>query len=46
MPLTKPNQELKRDLKEAAALLKWRTLYGKYGLKIPGNTDGNYPAME
>lgn len=23
MPLTKPNQELKRDLKEAAALLKW-----------------------
>ena len=23
MPLTKPNQELKRDLKEVAALLKW-----------------------
>ncbi|MEO8646042.1 hypothetical protein [Pseudomonas sp.] len=23
MPLTKPNQELRRDLKEAAALLKW-----------------------
>lgn len=23
MPLTKPNQVLKRDLKEAAALLKW-----------------------
>ena len=23
MPLSKPNQELKRDLKEAAALLKW-----------------------
>ncbi|NNB16001.1 hypothetical protein [Pseudomonas fragi] len=23
MPLTEPNQELKRDLKEAAALLKW-----------------------
>jgi len=23
MHLTKPNQELKRDLKEAAALLKW-----------------------
>lgn len=23
MPLTKPNQELKRDLKETAALLKW-----------------------
>ena len=23
MPLTKPNQELKRDLKEAAAVLKW-----------------------
>ena len=23
MPLTKPTQELKRDLKEAAALLKW-----------------------
>ena len=23
MPLTKSNQELKRDLKEAAALLKW-----------------------
>ena len=23
MPLTKPNQELKRDLKDAAALLKW-----------------------
>ena len=23
MPLTKPNQQLRRDLKEAAALLKW-----------------------
>ncbi|QAY93677.1 hypothetical protein [Pseudomonas sp. ACM7] len=23
MPLTKPNQELRRDLKEVAALLKW-----------------------
>ncbi|SEM50791.1 hypothetical protein SAMN04487857_102353 [Pseudomonas sp. ok272] len=23
MPLTKPNQDLRRDLKEAAALLKW-----------------------
>ena len=23
MPLTKPNQKLRRDLKEAAALLKW-----------------------
>lgn len=23
MPLTKPNQELRRDLKEAVALLKW-----------------------
>lgn len=23
MPLTKPNQELRRDLKEAAAALKW-----------------------
>lgn len=23
MPLTKPNQKLLRDLKEAAALLKW-----------------------
>lgn len=23
MPLTKPNQELRRDLKEAAATLKW-----------------------
>lgn len=23
MPLTKPNQELRSDLKEAAALLKW-----------------------
>lgn len=23
MPLTKPSQELKRNLKEAAALLKW-----------------------
>lgn len=23
MPLTKPNQELRRELKEAAALLKW-----------------------
>ncbi|UVK96482.1 hypothetical protein [Pseudomonas sp. B21-048] len=23
MPLTKPNQQLRRDLKKAAALLKW-----------------------
>jgi hypothetical protein len=23
MPLTKPNQQLRRDLKDAAALLKW-----------------------
>jgi hypothetical protein len=23
MPLTKPNQDLRRDLKQAAALLKW-----------------------
>jgi hypothetical protein len=23
MPLTKPNQQLRRDLKQAAALLKW-----------------------
>ncbi|WDH25012.1 hypothetical protein [Pseudomonas chlororaphis] len=23
MPLTKPNQQLRRDLKEVAALLKW-----------------------
>ncbi|MFL1495084.1 hypothetical protein [Pseudomonas antarctica] len=23
MPLTKPNQQLRRDLKEAASLLKW-----------------------
>lgn len=23
MPLTQPNQQLRRDLKEAAALLKW-----------------------
>ena len=23
MPVTKPNQQLRRDLKEAAALLKW-----------------------
>jgi hypothetical protein len=23
MPLTKPNQQLRRDLKEATALLKW-----------------------
>lgn len=23
MPLTKPNQQLRRDLKEAAATLKW-----------------------
>ena len=23
MPLTKPNQQLRRDLKETAALLKW-----------------------
>ncbi len=23
MPLTMPNQQLRRDLKEAAALLKW-----------------------
>lgn len=23
MPLTKPNQDLQRDLKQAAALLKW-----------------------
>lgn len=23
MPLTEPNQQLRRDLKEAAALLKW-----------------------
>lgn len=23
MPLTKPNQQLRQDLKEAAALLKW-----------------------
>ncbi|ANF84776.1 hypothetical protein A7J50_1342 [Pseudomonas antarctica] len=23
MPLTRPNQQLRRDLKEAAALLKW-----------------------
>lgn len=23
MPLTKPNQQLRRDLKEAAAVLKW-----------------------
>ncbi|USW94203.1 hypothetical protein NHF39_23145 [Pseudomonas proteolytica] len=26
MPLTKPNQQLRRDLKEAAALLKWAGL--------------------
>ncbi|MFK7671783.1 hypothetical protein [Pseudomonas lundensis] len=23
MPLTKPNQQLRRDMKEAASLLKW-----------------------
>lgn len=28
MPLTKPNQQLRRDLKEAAALLKWSGVDG------------------
>jgi len=26
MPLTKPSQRLRRDLKEAAALLKWASV--------------------